>query len=196
MSLFFLILKSIVANYSYAILSQSTPSFIVLLPYIKLCVHFLAKCEYYLLIFSKLSIGKVLCDKKNSNLWSNFPKTNHIFRNDFNPFLTNNFNVFIFFSGNNLSTGLWLISGIIAFSCIERVFNQSFNNEEKESRKITGYLNLSANCIDNFIHGLAVASSFLSSFRLGLTTVFAILVHEIPHEVGDFIILMNSGFSR
>ena len=106
-------------------------------------------------------------------------------------------NLYLFyFSGRNLSTGLWLIFGIIAFLCIEKVFNQSFNNEEKKSKKITGYLNLLANCIDNFIHGLAVASSFLSSFRLGLTTVFAILVHEIPHEVGDFVILMNSGFSR
>jgi len=106
------------------------------------------------------------------------------------------FKCFHIFSGNDLSTGLWLIFGIIAFLCIERVFNQSFNNEEKKSKKITGYLNLLANCIDNFIHGLAVASSFLSSFRLGLTTVFAILEHEIPHEVGDFVILMNSGFSR
>ena len=59
-----------------------------------------------------------------------------------------------------------------------------------------GYLNLLANSIDNFIHGLAVASSFLTSFKLGFTTVFAILVHEIPHEVGDFAILMKSGFNR
>ena len=102
----------------------------------------------------------------------------------------------IFLSGRNLSTGLWLIFGIIAFLCIEKVFNQSFNNQEKKSKKITGYLNLLANCIDNFIHGLAVASSFLTSLKLGMTTVFAILVHEIPHEVGDFVILMNSGFTR
>ena len=102
----------------------------------------------------------------------------------------------IFLSGRNLSTGLWLIFGIIAFLCIEKVFNQSFNNQDKKSKKITGYLNLLANCIDNFIHGLAVASSFLTSLKLGMTTVFAILVHEIPHEVGDFVILMNSGFTR
>ena len=102
----------------------------------------------------------------------------------------------IFLSGRNLSTGLWLIFGIIAFLCIEKVFNQSFNNQGKKSKKITGYLNLLANCIDNFIHGLAVASSFLTSLKLGMTTVFAILVHEIPHEVGDFVILMNSGFTR
>merc|ERR1712013_572541 len=44
--------------------------------------------------------------------------------------------------------------------------------------------------------GLAVASSFLTSFKMGLITTFAILVHEIPHEIGDFAILLRSGFSR
>ena len=94
-----------------------------------------------------------------------------------------------------MKIGLWLILGILAFLIIEKIFELS-SEEEKHSKKIVGYLNLLANCIDNFIHGLAVASSFLNSFKLGLTTVFAILVHEIPHEVGDFAILLNSGFSR
>lgn len=53
-----------------------------------------------------------------------------------------------------------------------------------------------ANSIDNFTHGLAVGGSFLISLRLGFLTVFAILVHEIPHEVGDFAILLKSGFTR
>ena len=65
-----------------------------------------------------------------------------------------------------------------------------------KSKHITGYLNLLANCIDNFTHGLAVGGSFLVSFRLGALTTFAILIHEIPHEVGDFAILLKSGFNR
>lgn len=63
-------------------------------------------------------------------------------------------------------------------------------------RHITGYLNLMANCIDNFTHGLAVGGSFLVSFRLGAFTTFAILIHELPHEIGDFAILLKSGFTR
>jgi len=67
---------------------------------------------------------------------------------------------------------------------------------EKENKKIVGYLNLLANCTDNLLHGLAVGSSFLSSSRLGITTTAAILLHEIPHEFGDFAILLKSGFDR
>lgn len=61
---------------------------------------------------------------------------------------------------------------------------------------MTGYLNLIANGIDNFAHGLAVAGSFLVSYRTGMLTTGAVLLHEIPHEIGDFAILLKSGFSR
>ncbi|MBN3325007.1 S39AD protein, partial [Atractosteus spatula] len=62
--------------------------------------------------------------------------------------------------------------------------------------KTSGYLNLLANCIDNFTHGLAVAGSFLVSRKVGFLTTLAILLHEIPHEVGDFAILLRAGFDR
>ncbi|XP_037551276.1 zinc transporter ZIP13 [Nematolebias whitei] len=62
--------------------------------------------------------------------------------------------------------------------------------------KTSGYLNLLANCIDNFTHGLAVAGSFLVSKKVGFLTTFAILLHEIPHEVGDFAILLRAGFDH
>ncbi|KAI8423277.1 hypothetical protein MSG28_014302 [Choristoneura fumiferana] len=68
--------------------------------------------------------------------------------------------------------------------------------DKPDKKDVAGYLNLMANSIDNFTHGLAVGGSFLVGFRVGLLTTFAILVHEIPHEVGDFAILLKSGFSR
>lgn len=88
-------------------------------------------------------------------------------------------------------------------SCdIEDVANACYLSEknkkarEQQPKKVAGYLNLLANSIDNFTHGLAVAGSFLVSFRHGVLATFAILLHEIPHEVGDFAILLRSGFSR
>ncbi|RUS81964.1 hypothetical protein EGW08_010279, partial [Elysia chlorotica] len=66
---------------------------------------------------------------------------------------------------------------------------------EKEIKiKVSGYLNLLANVVDNFTHGLAVGASFCISVKVGLATTLAILLHEIPHEVGDFAILLRSGF--
>ncbi|GFO07741.1 Zinc transporter zip13-like [Plakobranchus ocellatus] len=62
--------------------------------------------------------------------------------------------------------------------------------------KVSGYLNLLANVVDNFTHGLAVAASFCISTKVGLATTVAILLHEVPHEVGDFAILLRSGFDR
>jgi len=62
--------------------------------------------------------------------------------------------------------------------------------------QVSGYLNLMANGIDNFMHGLAIGGGFLVSLKMGLLTTLAILVHEVPHEIGDFAILLRSGFSR
>ena len=59
----------------------------------------------------------------------------------------------------------------------------------------SGYLNLMANCTDNFTHGLAIAAGYVVSPAVGMLTTVAILCHEVPHEVGDFVILLNSGFS-
>ncbi|KAH8246939.1 zinc transporter ZIP13 homolog [Drosophila serrata] len=80
--------------------------------------------------------------------------------------------------------------------CFLREREQKSKEKKEQPKKVAGYLNLLANSIDNFTHGLAVAGSFLVSFRHGVLATFAILLHEIPHEVGDFAILLRSGFSR
>ncbi|KAI9836700.1 MAG: hypothetical protein M1838_005001 [Thelocarpon superellum] len=60
------------------------------------------------------------------------------------------------------------------------------------SVKLGGYLNL----IHNITDGLALSSSFYASPTIGATTTVAIFFHEIPHEVGDFALLIQSGFSK
>eukprot|EP00053_Salpingoeca_punica_P011825 m.105358 g.105358 ORF g.105358 m.105358 type:complete len:389 (+) comp15794_c0_seq4:349-1515(+) len=59
-----------------------------------------------------------------------------------------------------------------------------------------GVLNLMVNTLDNFTHGLAVAAAFCMSIKVGMLTTLAIVLHEIPHEIGDYAILIKSGFSR
>ncbi|XP_006057425.1 zinc transporter ZIP13 isoform X3 [Bubalus kerabau] len=90
--------------------------------------------------------------------------------------------------------GLWVIAGFLTFLVLEKLFLDSKGKEE--TSQVSGYLNLLANTIDNFTHGLAVAASFLVSKKIGLLTTMAILLHEIPHEVGDFAILLRAGFDR
>ena len=48
----------------------------------------------------------------------------------------------------------------------------------------------------NFVDGIIIAGAFLADFRLGVITALAIIAHEIPQEIGDFLILLHSGYSR
>jgi len=90
------------------------------------------------------------------------------------------------------ATGGWLLIGVISFLVVEKMalcLGDDLNS-------CGGYLNLAANCTDNFTHGLALAASYSSSHVVGVLTTAAIICHEIPHEVGDFAILLRSGFSK
>ena len=103
--------------------------------------------------------------------------------------------------GGHTRIGSAILCGILTFLVLEKILelsNPETNPELREAsnKKIVGYLNLLANCTDNLLHGLAVGTSFLASNKLGITTTAAILLHEIPHEFGDFAILLKSGFER
>ena len=71
-------------------------------------------------------------------------------------------------------------------------------SEKKASAsiKLSAYLNLIADFTHNITDGLALSSSFYASPTLGATTTVAVFFHEIPHEVGDFALLIQSGFSK
>ncbi len=59
-----------------------------------------------------------------------------------------------------------------------------------------GWSVLVGDSIHNFCDGIIIAAAFLADFQLGVVTSLAIIAHEIPQEVGDFIVLLNAGFSR
>ncbi|CAF1280384.1 unnamed protein product [Adineta steineri] len=66
----------------------------------------------------------------------------------------------------------------------------------KNDMKISGYLNLIADGLHNFTDGLAIGSTYLLGRKVGLMTTMTIFFHEIPHEIGDYAILIQNGCSR
>jgi zinc and cadmium transporter len=60
----------------------------------------------------------------------------------------------------------------------------------------TGALIMVGDTVHNFVDGVLIAAAFLESTELGLVAALAIIAHEIPQEVGDFLILLHSGYSR
>jgi len=66
----------------------------------------------------------------------------------------------------------------------------------KEHTHPVGTLVLVGDGAHNMIDGILIASSYLVSIELGMATTFAVLLHEIPQEIGDFAVLVHSGFSR
>ncbi|RIZ67727.1 MAG: ZIP family metal transporter [Methylococcales bacterium] len=64
------------------------------------------------------------------------------------------------------------------------------------SAKSAGTLIILGDSIHNFVDGVLIAAAFLTDVQLGIVTSLAVAAHEIPQEVGDFAILLDSGYSR
>lgn len=89
------------------------------------------------------------------------------------------------------------LTSFIGFFLLERFLHWRHCHDEKHlTRHTIGYMNLIGDGIHNFIDGLLIAASFAAGDSLGLVSVLAIALHEIPQEIGDFGVLLHSGFSR
>jgi len=102
-----------------------------------------------------------------------------------------------------------LLIGILAFFLLEKlVLWRHYHIGDDESRSNahegheghdhgrSGLLILVGDSFHNFVDGVLVAAAFMQDASLGVVTATAVIAHEIPQEIGDFLILLNSGYSR
>jgi zinc and cadmium transporter len=101
-----------------------------------------------------------------------------------------------------------LLAGLLFFFLLEKaeLYRHGHHHEHDEHHHDHGFdvqqagrggwIVLLGDSIHNFCDGIIIAAAFLADTRLGTVTALAIVAHEIPQEVGDYIVLLNAGFSR
>jgi zinc and cadmium transporter len=101
-----------------------------------------------------------------------------------------------------------LLAGLMFFFLLEKaeLYRHSHHHEGDEHHHHHGFDRAQAgrggwsvilgDSIHNFCDGIIIAAAFLADTRVGAVTALAIIAHEIPQEVGDYIVLLNAGFSR
>lgn len=106
--------------------------------------------------------------------------------------------------------GLTLLLGLLGFFVLEKLVlwrhchhdhcdvhdPEPSRHAHDNKAKAAGTLIIVGDTIHNFVDGILIAAAFLTDTHLGIVTALAIAAHEIPQELGDFVILLHSGFSR
>lgn len=111
--------------------------------------------------------------------------------------------------------GLTLLLGLLLFFLLEKMVlwrhchshhghehipelgpDHHADDAHQHQKKAAATLILVGDTIHNFVDGILIAAAFLTDVHLGIVTALAIAAHEIPQELGDFVILLHSGFSR
>ena len=98
--------------------------------------------------------------------------------------------------GNTQAVWLWFLAGFTAFFVLEQTLHWHHCHRAVSKHRPMGHLILLADGLLNFVGGLSVASAFFIDHRVGLVTWAAAAAHEVPQELGDFGILVNSGWGR
>ncbi len=98
-----------------------------------------------------------------------------------------------------------VLIGILAFFLLEKLLLwrhchtsdcEAHNDREEHYHQPAGMLIVVGDGIHNFVDGVLIAAAFLTDLHLGIVTSLAVAAHEIPQEVGDFAILLQSGYAK
>lgn len=99
-----------------------------------------------------------------------------------------------------------ILGGIFAFFVLEKLLlwrhchaeNCEVHDQHQAAHDHgrSGLLIVVGDSVHNFVDGVLIAAAFLQGTELGIVTAIAIIAHEIPQEVGDFVILLHSGYSK
>lgn len=89
--------------------------------------------------------------------------------------------------------------GILFGFVLEKIIHFHHHHHVDHSREHVhpvGFLTLFGDAFHNFFDGIAIAAAFLTSIPLGISATLAVIFHEIPCEIGDFSLLLYSGYSK
>ncbi|CAM3643120.1 ZIP family metal transporter [Polynucleobacter arcticus] len=101
-----------------------------------------------------------------------------------------------------------LLAGLLGFFLLEKIalLRHSHHHEgdghdhhhghDAEVAGRSGWMILVGDGLHNFVDGILIAAAFMVDYQVGIFTAIAIIAHEIPQEIGDYIVLLNAGFSR
>lgn len=125
-------------------------------------------------------------------------------------------------SARSQASAAWLLGGVFLFFMLEKFVlwrhgHEHASGEAEVERELhpqqanpahyhgnvgagghaaSAWMVIIGDAFHNFTDGLAIAAAFITDFRLGVATSIAIIAHELPHELGDFLVLVHSGFSK
>ena len=103
-------------------------------------------------------------------------------------------------TGNSEAVLNWTLFGIVGFYILEQVVKWQHNHIEPVTDHSTTrrlpYMNLAGDGLHNATDGILIAMSFMADTKLGIATTLAIILHEIPQEITDIVVLLRGGWSK